>query len=111
MHLKNHTRPYICEVCSRRFSQNAELKRHYFSHTGENPFSFEVCSKRFTIKAILKKHYLSHTGEKPFSCEICSKRFALKGNLNIHFSILALIVRNDHLIVMFALKFFLIREL
>ncbi|XP_054723359.1 zinc finger protein 177-like [Uloborus diversus] len=53
---------------------NGNLKRHFRTHTKENPYSCEICNKSFNTS--LRKHLRTHTKEKPYSCEICNKSFS-----------------------------------
>ena len=53
-----------CEICDRKFSCPASLKRHKSIHTGEKPFKCDTCGKGFSQMEYLKLHTMNHTGEK-----------------------------------------------
>ena len=48
--------PFHCEVCSREFQYNSDLKRHFVVHTNEKPFACESCDLRFDRVQNLKRH-------------------------------------------------------
>ena len=54
------------------------------THSGENHFVCNECSKYFSQAGYLKKHIRTHSGEKPFVCKECLKSFSQAGHLKNH---------------------------
>lgn len=51
---------------------------------GEKKYSCEVCGRRFTQEATVRAHMAVHTGERPYECPFCEAKFAQKSNLRGH---------------------------
>jgi KRAB domain-containing zinc finger protein len=62
---------YGCDICGRRFSQNACLQYHIRTHTGDKPYKCHICDKGFSSNRYLQNHIRTHTGDKPYKCHIC----------------------------------------
>lgn len=77
-------RPYVCQVCQKRFTQKAHLVIHKRTHTGEKPYACHICHKRFAQSSHLNNHKRIHTGEKPYFCNVCNLGFSRKQRLELH---------------------------
>jgi uncharacterized Zn-finger protein len=88
-HYRTHigTKIYKCEICNKHFSQKENHVIHSFIHTGKNPYTCEVCNRMLSQGGHLNAHKLIHTGEKPYSCDVCSKTFPVREKLRRHYRI------------------------
>lgn len=75
---------FACDVCTARFHQQNDLRRHMLGHTGQKPFRCKHCDAGFTRTSSLNKHMRIHTGEKPYVCEVCNEAFAYRYQFNRH---------------------------
>ena len=74
-HKKQHHKGFQCQLCSKKFVHEANLRIHHRTHTGEYPFKCVICGNCFNLKETLTRHLRTHTGEKPYKCKFCDKRF------------------------------------
>ncbi|KAH6645577.1 hypothetical protein BKA67DRAFT_117973 [Truncatella angustata] len=55
------TKPFVCELCSRRFRRQEHLKRHYRSlHIQDKAFECSDCGKKFSRNDNLVQHIRTH---------------------------------------------------
>ena len=77
-------RPFVCQICNKRYIFRSDLIRHHSSHTGAKPFKCSYCPKLFAHKKYLVPHERIHTGETPYQCTYCPKKFSSKDSLTYH---------------------------
>lgn len=58
-------KPYVCNICSKSFSDSSAKRRHVASHTGKKPFVCSVCDVSFARLDNLKAHVKTHNKERP----------------------------------------------
>jgi KRAB domain-containing zinc finger protein len=105
---------FSCEVCSKQFKFESDLKNHQYTHIEETPFSCAVycgaypsCSnKSYTNMKVLEERQFIHSEKQAlslfreengfraykcisplafrFSCEVCSKSFRYRSDLRNH---------------------------
>lgn len=80
----NNSRPYECIACNKQFNHKGSLTRHMRTHSGDKPHVCNQCGKRFFQPGNLTVHIRTHTGERPFECERCGKRFNHRSSLTVH---------------------------
>lgn len=87
MHVKMVHMPaevlFECNVCSKKFTRKAHLKRHLRIHDPEKPFKCPQCQYRGCEKSDIVKHLLVHEDPK-HQCGICNKTFRHIKNKELH---------------------------
>ena len=80
------SKPYVCDVCKKAFSELGNLKthRHNCTHTGQTPYICDVCNKAFSYRCTLNIHTRTHIGKTPYILDVCSKAFCRLNHLNKH---------------------------
>ena len=56
----NGERSYVCEICSKTFKDNKNLKSHKRVHSNEKPFTCDECGKSYRDSGKLKVHKRIH---------------------------------------------------
>lgn len=79
-------KPFLCNVCGKRFPQKSQLDRHSTIHTGVKSFECVDCGKRFATRTNLCQHGLTHK-EPRFNCAECERKFRSPGNLKKHMKV------------------------
>ncbi|XP_028169394.1 uncharacterized protein LOC114359277 [Ostrinia furnacalis] len=78
-------KPFKCDRCGKRFSDDVSYEGHYLKHTDNKPFKCNECPKSFNHKTDLRRHMCLHSGCKPFACDHCGKAFIRKDHMVKHF--------------------------
>ena len=76
--LKKHFNP------QKIFKRKDKLNNKLSIHTGIRPFLCDLCPKKFITKSKLKEYQRRHLGEKRFSCLLCSKLYSGSHDLRKH---------------------------
>lgn len=51
------TRPFVCEICQKRFKTKQFLKRHFNVHSEERKHKCELCESTYKYRKGLNRHY------------------------------------------------------
>ena len=69
-------------IHKKAFSDNSNLAKHKWFHTGEKQYECDICKKAFALRNVLDKQI--HTSEKPQECEMCEKAMSSNSSLAKH---------------------------
>ncbi|XP_005097960.1 uncharacterized protein LOC101852766 [Aplysia californica] len=87
MHVKMVHMPaevlFECNICTKKFTRKAHLKRHLRIHDPEKPFKCLICDYRGCERSDISKHMLIHE-EPKHACERCGKTFRHIKNKELH---------------------------
>ncbi|XP_065081078.1 zinc finger protein 271-like isoform X2 [Ochlerotatus camptorhynchus] len=75
---------FTCEICSKSFKYNVQLRIHMRTHSGERPHTCEICHRGFSQLSNLRSHRKVHSKVKPYKCQLCLKSFTMLDNLTAH---------------------------
>ncbi|CAH8832308.1 unnamed protein product [Trichobilharzia szidati] len=68
---------FHCDQCDYKTNNRVTMEHHKRSHAGEKPYVCEVCNKRFTQRTNMITHRNRHIHrDKIFRCEACDKAFS-----------------------------------
>ncbi|CAL8108589.1 unnamed protein product [Calicophoron daubneyi] len=68
---------FHCNQCNYMTNNGGTMEHHKRAHSGEKPFVCDVCNKRFAQKANMKTHRNRHIHrDKIFRCDTCNKAFS-----------------------------------
>ncbi|XP_041989232.1 zinc finger protein OZF-like [Aricia agestis] len=77
-------RNYECDVCHKKFGDNARLNKHLVLHRPERPFECNVCDKSFKTAKYLRTHMKIHLDDRRYVCKLCGERFVQTSSLKYH---------------------------
>ena len=77
-------KPYKCMECGKKFTNNANFRRHRRTHTGNKKFECTICKKRFTRFDGMRSHMRVHNEVKQFKCNHCGMEFRFRTNMIRH---------------------------
>ncbi|XP_075224325.1 uncharacterized protein LOC142326076 isoform X6 [Lycorma delicatula] len=70
---KQKDRPFVCNICDKKFKVKTHLETHVKCVHIDNPVSCEYCGKVFKQEFYLKNHQDKVHNERSSLCEICGK--------------------------------------
>lgn len=81
-------RPFVCELCGKRFKKKDTLRSHKQSHTRELKYACAFCDKKFHVWHTRKQHVMQyHTGEYSYQCNVCQQKFCVSSSYKKHMRI------------------------
>ena len=84
---------YICkhDNCGKEFLRTWNLLDHVRMHQGVKPYVCQFCSKSFTQRGNLRKHVYRHynpmlESRRRYTCKFCSSKFTERYNYKVCFN-------------------------
>lgn len=80
-------KPYTCQVCGKKFTQNTTLKTHVAAKHAGNPVECDYpgCNRKFPRNSFLILHKKrDHENIRNYNCEECGKKYKQKSHLDRH---------------------------
>ncbi|XP_037040764.1 zinc finger protein 391-like isoform X2 [Bradysia coprophila] len=88
IHMKTHSKVYLCEHCDKKFHRLDIYVEHQKRHTNLRTHLCPKCGKGFFNQLYLERHIVTHNKdnlEKPvYECTVCGKRMKHSNHLLVH---------------------------
>jgi KRAB domain-containing zinc finger protein len=86
IHASNDEKPFICDICSKRFSFRFTLKSHIKqAHIKSARYDCPFCDRKYTALNIMKQHAERKHGEDcVYLCPSCPEKFKARNDLRNH---------------------------
>ncbi|KRX84845.1 Myeloid zinc finger 1 [Trichinella sp. T6] len=85
---KMDSKSFICKVCGKSFTQQANLTDHENIHYGHRPFHCKQCNKCYNNRGAFYNHMRIHNDDRFYVCPLCKANFmwdlSMKTHLNSH---------------------------
>lgn len=88
IHMKTHSKIYLCEHCDKKFHRLDIFVEHQKRHSNLRTHVCAKCGKGFFNQLYLERHSITHNKdnlEKPiYECSVCGKRMKHSNHLLVH---------------------------
>ena len=84
MSIHNAERPYVWDLCTKRFTRKYGLNLHMDIHAGKRPYRCSQRTKCFLWKSGLMDHMTTHSKEKHLRCDQCTWSSHSMSSLRAH---------------------------
>lgn len=82
----NEPRQFVCEICTKFFATERQLRSHKVYHSEPKYQCKMGCGKKFYRAVLLDCHHKKHLDQKDFICNApnCGQKYYLKSHLHRH---------------------------